>query len=61
MRFKQNWQAARYDFENKKEYQRFDAEVPGNVQYDYARAFDFKDIQFSNNVEQFDEIEDYYW
>ena len=23
MKFKQNWQAARYDFENKKEYQRF--------------------------------------
>ncbi|MBQ1955655.1 MAG: hypothetical protein II350_07940, partial [Clostridia bacterium] len=59
MRFNQKWTASRYDGTN--QYEPFEANVPGNLQHDYASAFGFGDFQFSDNIKKFDEIEDYTW
>lgn len=61
MRFNQKWKAARYNPDNNTSYECFPANVPGNIQYDYAVANNFSDFQFSDNIKQFDEIEDYWW
>lgn len=61
MKFYQNWEAARYNPETKELYETFKANVPGNVQYDYAVSHGFGDIQYSDNVKQFKKIEDYWW
>ena len=61
MRFYQEWLASRYDENRKINYESFKAEVPGNVQYDYAVFKGFGDIQFADNVKKFKEIEDYWW
>ncbi|MBE6631935.1 MAG: hypothetical protein E7623_04460, partial [Ruminococcaceae bacterium] len=39
----------------------FPAEVPGNVQYDYARAMGFSDFAFGTGVKLFSEVEDMEW
>ena len=59
MRFKQEWTASRYD--GKTRYESFKANVPGNIQRDYASAFNFGDIMYSDNFKKFGEIEDYTW
>lgn len=59
MRFNQKWTASRY--EEGKSFTPFPATVPGNVQCDYAKAFDFGDFQFADQVKKFDELEDYRW
>lgn len=61
MRFEQKWTAAQYDPVTKAEGDRFAAQVPGNVQYDYAVSHNFGDFFFGSNVKQFDAIEDYWW
>ncbi len=61
LKFNQKWVASRYDIEKNQMYNTFEAEVPGNIQYDYAKANNFGDFQFSDNVKKFDEIEDYAW
>ena len=59
MRFDQKWTASRYDGENR--YEQFKANVPGNIQCDYASAFDFGDIMYADRIGIFDGIEDYTW
>ena len=61
MRFFHSWRAAQYDPENKITYPDFPAKVPGNIQQDYAEAFDFGDYIFADRVKQFDAIEDNWW
>lgn len=61
MRYNLEWSASQYDPEQKITYPAFTAEVPGNVQYDYAAANGFGDIQFGDNVKQFEAIEDNWW
>ena len=34
----------------------FSAEVPGNIQYDYAKAKDWPDYQYSDNCKLFETI-----
>lgn len=39
----------------------FSAEVPGNIQYDYAKAKDWPDYQYSDNCKLFETVEDDIW
>ena len=61
MQFNQKWMAARFDPTESGKYDFFPAEVPGNVQYDYAKANGFGDFVFADNVKIFKETEDFYW
>ena len=53
MKFYQKWQGRSV---NRGSW--FIANVPGNIQYDYAKANSFKDMQYGCNFKQFNEIED---
>lgn len=53
MKFYQKWQGRSV---NRGSW--FIANVPGNIQYDYAKANSFKDMQYACNFKQFNEIED---
>ena len=55
------WTAARFDPKENILYDSFPSEVPGNVQYDYALHHGFGDYQFSNRVDQFKCLENYWW
>lgn len=59
MIFNQKWLGARIHNGIKEEY--FDAEVPGNIQYDYALANNFKDIYYADGCRQFDDLEGDEW
>lgn len=61
MQFLQEWQASVFGLNQAEKLDFFTAEVPGNVQYDYAKAFGFGDFAFSDNIKKFKEIEDFYW
>lgn len=63
MKYYQSWQAGRYDFANTNEYPLFPAEVPGNVQYDYARhlGLDLGSLMYSTNTDKLLETEKWYW
>lgn len=55
MRFDQTWKLRQVGGEW------FPAQVPGNIQYDYAVSHDFGDIHFGMNHLRFLEIEDWEW
>lgn len=55
------WKAARFDPKNQTHAEMFPAEVPGNIQYDYAVHHGFGDFPFSDHVLQFQAIEDFWW
>lgn len=59
MIFNQKWLGARIHNGIKEKY--FDAEVPGNIQYDYALANNFKDVYFADGCRQFDDLEGDEW
>ena len=61
MKFEQTWQARIFDPSGTQIYDFFPAEVPGNVQYDFAVKQGWNDIQFGNNVKKFEDYEDVYW
>ena len=61
MKFEQTWQARIFDPSGTQSYDFFPAEVPGNVQYDFAVKQGWNDIQFGNNVKKFEDYEDVYW
>ena len=55
------WKAAHFDPENQTHYKMFPAEVPGNIQYDYAVHHGFGNFQFSDHILQFQALEDFWW
>lgn len=59
MIFNQKWLGAR--IHNGIKSAVFDAEVPGNIQYDYAKANNFKDVYFADGCRQFDALEEDEW
>ncbi|MGI6240162.1 MAG: glycoside hydrolase family 2 protein [Christensenellales bacterium] len=59
MNYDQNWQARALRPEGASEW--FDAQVPGNVQYDYGRMMGWGDINFGDNVTRFRATEDDSW
>jgi len=59
MKFYTEWKAACLGGEHKDIY--FSAQVPGNVQKDYADYFGLGDINYSDNYLAFDELEDCYY
>lgn len=64
MRFEQIWQGGRYDPAGQMSYPLFPVEVPGNIQYDYARhqlGMDLDTLMFGTNVKRLKETEDWYW
>ncbi|MBE5039528.1 glycoside hydrolase family 2 protein [Ructibacterium gallinarum] len=46
---------------NEKIIQEFPADVPGNIQLDYAKANGFADVNWMDNCTKFQELEDYTW
>lgn len=60
MKFFQKW-SARAKALNSEYGKAFSAEVPGNIQWDYAVATGNENYQFSDNVKFFESIEDYEW
>jgi len=59
MIFNQNWSGVRIHKGIRGE--SFCAEVPGNIQYDYAVANNFKDVYFADGCRQFDALEGDEW
>ena len=55
------WKAAHFDPETQTHNELFPAEVPGNIQYDYAVHHGFGDFQFSDHILQFQALEDFWW
>ena len=55
MRFCQQWTAAGCDGFS------FPARVPGTVQSDYAKARNWGDIQYADNIYRFETIENWSW
>jgi len=55
MRFCQQWTATGCDGFS------FPARVPGTVQSDYAKARNWGDIQYADNIYRFETIEDWSW
>ncbi len=39
----------------------FPASVPGSIQYDYAQAYRFPDVMYSDNYRKFEDLEDDFW
>ena len=58
MIFRQEWQGARL---NGGKEEIFPANVPGNIQADYARANGFRDTMFADGCRQFEPLEDDDW
>ena len=50
MKYAQSWTARRWDPNGQTQYAAFPAEVPGNVQYDYAQSIGLTDLQYGSNV-----------
>lgn len=61
MKFYQEWTAAKSDTDTKKFGKPFAAQVPGNVQYDYAKSVGKEDFFFNDGVEFFDNLENCTW
>lgn len=61
MRFEQKWMACGKAPQANEYGVPFAAQVPGNLQWDYARANGLENFAFSNGYEAFLEIEDYCW
>ena len=59
MKYFQNWQARAIREDGPSLW--FEAQVPGNVQYDYGLMMDWGDINFGDNVEKFRVTEGYTW
>ena len=59
MRFLQIWQARAIRPDGPSPW--FEAQVPGNVQYDYGRMMGWGDINYGENVRRFRETEGYAW
>ena len=59
MKFFQNWQARAIREDGPSLW--FEAQVPGNVQYDYGLMMGWGDINFGDNVEKFRVTEGYTW
>lgn len=61
MKFTQTWQARLLDSNLNGKSDFFPAEVPGNVQHDYAQYAGWEDFQYGCNVKQYEALEDDYW
>ena len=64
MRFEQTWQGGRFDPAGQESYPRFPVEVPGNIQYDYAKhqlGMDLDALMYASQVKQLEETESWYW
>ena len=59
MIFHQNWQGCR--IVNGVFGEKFKAEVPGNIQYDYGVANNFKDVYYADGCRQYEALEDDAW
>ncbi len=59
MIFKQKWSGVR--IHNGLVGESFSAEVPGNIQYDYSVANNFRDVYFADGCRQFDALEGDEW
>lgn len=59
MRFHQQWEARAVRTDGNSPW--FKAQVPGNVQADYARHMGWGDVNYGMNAEKFRETEDYIW
>ena len=59
MIFNQKWSGARIHKGVRGD--SFSAEVPGNIQYDYALANNFKDVYYADGCRQFDALEGDEW
>lgn len=61
MKYRQNWTVRRYDPEGREEYEAFEAEVPGNIQYDYIKHIGLEDYMYSNRLKALEETETWHW
>ena len=61
MRFEQSWEGRPYQPEAVNHHPFFSVEVPGNIQYDYARFLGIENLQFANTVKQLEKTEDFFW
>ncbi|MBE7044041.1 MAG: hypothetical protein E7397_00800 [Ruminococcaceae bacterium] len=59
MKFFQTWQGACITDGITGEF--FPAQVPGNIQNDYAKAFSWGDVNYADNCKQYEALEDYAW
>lgn len=59
MKFQQQWQARALRPDGSSPW--FAAQVPGNVQLDYARYMEWGDVNYGMNAEKFRETENYTW
>lgn len=59
MKFQQQWQARAIRPDGSSPW--FEAQVPGNVQADYARYMDWGDVNYGMNAGKFRETENYTW
>ena len=59
MRFHQQWEARAVRTDGNSPW--FKAQVPGNVQADYARHMGWGDVNYGMNAGKFRETEDYIW
>ena len=59
MKIHQHWQARAIREDGASRW--FEAEVPGNVQYDYGRMMGWGDISVGENVRRFHDTEPYFW
>ena len=62
MRYALEWTGGRFDSAGQEKYPLFPVEVPGNIQYDFAKFQGLiEGLQFSDQVKRLEETEDYYW
>lgn len=61
MKFNQNWNAYISDCNRKELSAPFPAEVPGNVQYDYAKSLRRESFFYGTDVSFFDDLEGHFW
>ena len=59
MKFNQDWLG--YRIHNGEKSEPFKASVPGNIQYDYGVANNFKDVYYADGCRQYEELEDDAW
>ena len=59
MKFIQHWHARAIRPDGPSQW--FEAEVPGNVQYDYGKMMGWGDISYADNVEKYRETEGFTW
>ncbi|MBE5783785.1 MAG: hypothetical protein E7329_10775 [Clostridiales bacterium] len=61
MRYEQNWEGRPYDPSGISDHPFFPVEVPGNIQYDYAKYLGIEDLQYANTVKRLEETEGFFW